>query len=89
MSLTLVLMSTTLYVISLSVEFYFCVLTIASQDFEGRVTWVARVYGDNDYDDHSHGTHCAGTIAGKTYGVAKKASLFAIKAFNAAGGGTT
>ncbi|VUC21225.1 unnamed protein product [Clonostachys rosea] len=57
-------------------------------DFEGRVTWVARVYGDNDYDDHSHGTHCAGTIAGKTYGVAKKASLYAIKAFNAAGGGT-
>lgn len=53
------------------------------------MTWVATVYGNNDYDDHSHGTHCAGTIAGKKYGVAKKAKLFAVKAFDANGGGST
>lgn len=35
-----------------------------------------------------HGTHCSGTIAGKTYGVAKKAKLVAVKVLDANGGGT-
>lgn len=34
-----------------------------------------------------HGTHCAGTIGGKTYGVAKQATLHAVKILNSAGMG--
>lgn len=30
-------------------------------------------------DSHGHGTHCAGTVGGKTVGVAPKAQLFAVK----------
>jgi len=33
-------------------------------------------------DRNGHGTHAAGTIAGKTYGVAKKATLHAVKIFS-------
>jgi subtilisin family serine protease len=39
-------------------------------------------------DDNGHGSHCAGTVASATYGVAKRASLFAIKSFNSGGGAT-
>lgn len=39
-------------------------------------------------DDHGHGTHCAGTIGSKTYGVAKKAKLFGIKVFDKEGNGS-
>jgi oryzin len=33
-------------------------------------------------DANGHGTHCAGTIAGKEYGVAKRANLIAVKVFH-------
>ncbi|KAF4965512.1 hypothetical protein FSARC_6692 [Fusarium sarcochroum] len=36
--------------------------------------------GDNA-DDVGHGTHVAGTIGGKTYGVAKQATIMAVKVF--------
>ncbi|KAI8865804.1 subtilisin-like protein, partial [Ramicandelaber brevisporus] len=36
-------------------------------------------------DTMGHGTHVAGTIAGATYGVAKKAALVAVKVFTARG----
>merc|ERR1719221_965686 len=38
------------------------------------------------WDDNSHGTHCAGTAGGATYGVAKEAVLHAMKV--CCGGGT-
>lgn len=38
------------------------------------------------WDDNSHGTHCAGTAGGTTYGVAKEATLHAMKV--CCGGGT-
>merc|ERR1719191_1747904 len=38
------------------------------------------------YDDNSHGTHCAGSAGGATYGVAKEAVLHAMKV--CCGGGT-
>lgn len=31
------------------------------------------------YDHNGHGTHVAGTIAGRTFGVAKKATVFSVK----------
>lgn len=39
-------------------------------------------------DDNGHGTHVSGIIGSKTYGVAKKVSLFGIKVLDASGGGS-
>lgn len=58
-------------------------------DFEGRVTWGKTIPPDDeDEDGNGHGTHCAGTIAGKKYGVAKKANVFAIKVLKSNGVGS-
>lgn len=39
-------------------------------------------------DGNGHGTHCAGTIAGSTYGVAKLAKVVAVKVLGANGSGS-
>lgn len=39
-------------------------------------------------DGHGHGTHCAGTAGGTTYGVAKNANLIAVKVLSDSGGGS-
>ena len=39
-------------------------------------------------DGHGHGTHCAGTIAGTTYGVAKSATVVAVKVLSDEGSGS-
>jgi len=65
-------------------------------DLAGKVVaWDDLVNGlPHPYDDHGHGTHCAGTIAGtgasgiKT-GVAPGADLIGIKVFNSEGRGNT
>merc|ERR1711959_719651 len=45
-------------------------------DFEGRASWGKTIpQGDEDKDGNGHGTHCSGTVAGKKYGVAKKAHV--------------
>ncbi|KAI1295837.1 oryzin precursor [Xylaria venustula] len=60
-------------------------------EFEGRATW-GPSFVTNDtkptVDEHGHGTHVAGTAGSKTYGVAKKTNLIAVKVLNAAGSGT-
>ncbi|KAL9058644.1 MAG: hypothetical protein Q9162_001651 [Coniocarpon cinnabarinum] len=57
-------------------------------DFEGRATFGANFAGDDtDSDGNGHGTHCAGTVGSKTYGVAKKTNLIAVKVMGANGGG--
>ncbi|KAL5376906.1 hypothetical protein DPSP01_010172 [Paraphaeosphaeria sporulosa] len=40
-------------------------------------------------DDDGHGTHCAATVVGKTFGVAKKASVVDVKVFDGATGSTS
>lgn len=40
-------------------------------------------------DGNGHGTHVATTIAGSTYGVAKKAKIVAVKVLDSSGSGTT
>jgi len=40
-------------------------------------------------DGNGHGTHCAGTVAGKKYGVAKKAKVHAVKVFGDNGFGSS
>ncbi|KAJ3085040.1 serine protease [Quaeritorhiza haematococci] len=58
-------------------------------EFEGRAIWGATIpKGDPDVDGNGHGTHCAGTIAGKKYGVAKNAQIVAVKVLRSNGGGT-
>ncbi|MCJ1399800.1 serine protease [Xylographa trunciseda] len=58
-------------------------------DFEGRATWGKTIpANDEDKDGNGHGTHCSGTIAGKKYGVAKKASIYAVKVLKSNGSGT-
>jgi len=39
-------------------------------------------------DRQGHGTHCAGTIGGRTYGVAKEATLYAVKVLSDSGSGS-
>ncbi|KAJ8118782.1 hypothetical protein OPT61_g311 [Boeremia exigua] len=61
----------------------------AHPEFEGRATFLANFAGDgSNTDGNGHGTHCAGTVGSKTYGVAKKTKLFAVKVLDAAGSGT-
>lgn len=62
----------------------------AHVDFGGRAKWgYTAPQGEQDEDGHGHGTHCSGTIAGKTYGVAKRANIYAVKVFGSDGSGST
>lgn len=58
-------------------------------DFEGRAHWGKTIPSDDeDADGNGHGTHCSGTVAGKKYGVAKKANVYAVKVLKSNGSGT-
>nr|ACZ28128.1 serine proteinase [Beauveria bassiana] len=56
-------------------------------DFEGRAKQI-KSFVSGTSDGHGHGTHCAGTIGSKTYGVAKKASIFGVKVLEDSGSGS-
>jgi len=58
-------------------------------DFEGRASWGKTIpQNDADEDGNGHGTHCSGTVAGKKYGVAKKAHVKAVKVLRSNGSGS-
>ena len=62
---------------------------IGHVDFEGRASWSKTIpANDEDADGNGHGTHCSGTIAGKKYGVAKKANIYAVKVLKSNGSGS-
>lgn len=64
-------------------------ININHVDFEGRATWGVTVpSGERDEDGNGHGSHCAGTIAGRRFGVAKKARPVAVKVLRANGSGS-
>jgi subtilisin family serine protease len=63
---------------------------ISHRDFGGRAR-NGRDFVDNDavaQDGNGHGTHVAGTIAGTSYGVAKAATIHAVRVLNNQGSGT-
>ncbi|KAI3329088.1 proteinase T-like protein [Xylariaceae sp. AK1471] len=62
---------------------------VAHPEFEGRATWLANYADSSNSDGNGHGTHVAGTVGSKTYGVAKKTSLYAVKVLDSSGSGTT
>jgi enamine deaminase RidA (YjgF/YER057c/UK114 family) len=57
-------------------------------DFAGRAKWGANFADSQNTDCNGHGTHVAGTVGGKTYGVAKQVTLIAVKVLTCAGSGT-
>ncbi|MFC9129552.1 S8 family peptidase [Streptomyces sp. NPDC057099] len=74
----------TVYVIDTGVR-------VTHQQISGRAAHgYDAVDGDNDASDgNGHGTHVATTIAGTTYGVAKKAKIVGVRVLNNSGSGTT
>ena len=64
-------------------------ININHVEFEGRAKWGKTIPRNSpDSDQNGHGTHVAGTIASRKYGVAKKANLIAVKVLGADGSGT-
>ncbi|OBA19748.1 subtilisin-like protein [Metschnikowia bicuspidata var. bicuspidata NRRL YB-4993] len=65
-------------------------IKVAHPDFEGRAVWGDAVaFPKVRIDAHGHGSHVAGTIGGKTYGIAKNVDLVAVGVMNLLGSGTT
>ncbi|KAI0171719.1 oryzin precursor [Hypoxylon sp. FL1284] len=56
-------------------------LLTTHDEFEDRASLGHNVVGGPFIDDTGHGTHVAGIIGGKTYGVAKKTRLISVKIF--------
>jgi oryzin len=55
-------------------------------EFEGRATWGYNAVNSGNTDADFHGTFVAAVVGGKTYGVAKRTNLIAVKVFDIAGG---
>lgn len=57
-------------------------------DFNGRGEVFYDSLGGDGIDCNGHGTHCAGTVGSTSYGVAKNANLFGIRALSCLGSGS-
>jgi len=58
-------------------------------DFDGRAHFGFKAMAAwSNTDNNGHGTHVASTVGGKTYGVAKKVTLYAVKVLGDNGQGT-
>lgn len=57
-------------------------------EFAGRVGEGFSAFGGEPSDGHGHGTHVTGTIAGASWGVAKGATVHAVRVLDAQGSGS-
>lgn len=59
-------------------------------EFEGRATWGFDAVNtpSPETDQNGHGTHCAGTVGSKSFGVAKASALVAVAVLGASGSGS-
>lgn len=66
-------------------------LRFTHTEFGGRAVRGVDTVGDgqNGNDCNGHGTHMAGTIGGKTFGVAKRVKLVAVRVLSCTGSGST
>jgi len=66
-------------------------INLTHDDFQGRARsgWDFADGDDDATDCNGHGTHTSGTIGGKTYGVAKKVDLVAVRVFGCTGGASS
>lgn len=64
-------------------------IRLSHNDFDGRaVSGFDAVDGGSADDCNGHGTHVAGTVGGRSYGVAKDVRLVAVRVLNCSGSGT-
>ncbi|KAG8410344.1 hypothetical protein J3459_017154 [Metarhizium acridum] len=56
-------------------------------DFEGRAQLIRSFINGENYDGNGHGTHVSGTIGSRSYGVAKKTTIYGIKVLSNQGSG--
>lgn len=64
-------------------------VTVNHPEFQGRARVGKSFSNDGTKDGNGHGTHVAGTIGSKTYGVAKNVTLIAVKVLDNQGSGST
>ncbi|MFF8844158.1 S8 family serine peptidase [Streptomyces sp. NPDC015127] len=64
-------------------------IDVSHPDFGGRARFDLNAIDTKDTDCDGHGTHVAGTVGSKTYGVAKGVNLHAVKILNCRGSGRT
>lgn len=63
-------------------------IDVTHPEFEGRAVWGGNFVDTVNTDCNSHGTHVAGTVGSKTYGVSKRVRLVAVKVLDCSGGGS-
>ena len=60
-------------------------IDVTHPEFGGRAQWAINLVAGGNQDSGYHGTFVAGIVGSNTYGVAKKAKLFAVKVLNESG----
>jgi cerevisin len=63
-------------------------IDVEHSQFGGRAVWGNNFVDSTDTDCNNHGTHVAGLIGSKEYGVCKDANLYAVKVLDCNGSGS-
>jgi subtilisin family serine protease len=63
-------------------------IDIKHPEFENRAVWGTNTVDILNTDCNGHGTHVAGTVGSKTFGIAKKTTLIAVKTLDCRGSGS-